>query len=959
MSHGAHRTDARAPMERSRLRRLLTGVVVLAVLAVSAGIAQADVVVNSVSVAGKTTVVADGTSTAVVTYTIQNTNQNNATFPDTQNNCNPANGTAATLTVNVPADVTVTPASRSYTGCDAGQQFTFKATEAGDHVITVSVADAGGGTYYTAPATFTLEATAPAPTAAPTALAVSSATAAFDDADVALSATLTSGSPAAGVSGKSVSFTVGTTTVGSGVTTSSGVATFSYPLDKNVAAGTYALQAVWAGDSTHAAKTSDAGTLTVTRAAQSITFAQPADGDVDDTFAVNPVAGSGLPVTLTTTTPTVCTLAGFDVTLVAAGTCTLAANQAGNTNWDGAQEMTRSLTVSKVAQTITVGFDPASATYRGGDVTVTATSTSDLPVSVVVKEGPCAISGNTLSLTGAGNCVVTASQAGNSRYEAASTDATLNIAKAAQTITFAQPDDRTFGDPTFSLGASASSGLPVSYSALGDCSVSATGTVTIDGAGSCAITASQAGDADFNAADSVTRTIQIAKANQTIDFTAPTGKTFGDPAFALAATATSELPVSFAYVSGPCTVTNGQVTSTGAGDCVVRASQGGNDDYNAAPAVDGTIFFAKANQTITFDQPAGKTFGDAPFALVASSTSGLDVAFAQVSGPCTVANGSVTITGAGSCVVDAAQPGDANYNAATTVRRTIVIDKANQTITFAQPANKTYGDAAFPLGATATSGLVVTYTASGPCTTVEDVLTITGAGTCEVTASQGGNGNYNPATSVARTVTIAKANQPTLAVTTSVAGGYVDTVVTLGTTGGAGTGAVTYSVGSSTACTVAGNLLTITRGSGSCSVVATKAGDDNHNQAVSAAQPITLSAWRVGGFYSPVDLNGVYNTVKGGSTVPVKFELFQDTRELTSTTDVVGIAQKTVSCSPTATVDEIEVLAATTGGTALRYDTTAGQYVYNWKTPTGAGKCYQITMTARDGSTQTALFKMK
>jgi hypothetical protein len=56
-------------------------------------------------------------------------------------------------------------------------------------------------------------------------------------------------------------------------------------------------------------------------------------------------------------------------------------------------------------------------------------------------------------------------------------------------------------------------------------------------------------------------------------------------------------------------------------------------------------------------------------------------------------------------------------------------------------------------------------------------------------------------------------------------------------------------------------------------------------------------------------------------------------------------------------VDAIELTA--TGGTSLRYDTTGGQFVYNWKTPTGAGTCHAVTITAQDGSYKTAYFKLK
>jgi hypothetical protein len=110
------------------------------------------------------------------------------------------------------------------------------------------------------------------------------------------------------------------------------------------------------------------------------------------------------------------------------------------------------------------------------------------------------------------------------------------------------------------------------------------------------------------------------------------------------------------------------------------------------------------------------------------------------------------------------------------------------------------------------------------------------------------------------------------------------------------------------------------------------------------------------GFYQPVDMGNVYNTVKGGSTVPLKFEIFAGPTEITSTT---GIEFKVVpiNCVTSVPGDEIEMTS--TGGTSLRYDSTAGQFIQNWKTPTGAAKCYMVTMYAADGSSLSALFKTK
>ena len=116
--------------------------------------------------------------------------------------------------------------------------------------------------------------------------------------------------------------------------------------------------------------------------------------------------------------------------------------------------------------------------------------------------------------------------------------------------------------------------------------------------------------------------------------------------------------------------------------------------------------------------------------------------------------------------------------------------------------------------------------------------------------------------------------------------------------------------------------------------------------------------WTVKGFYQPVDMNGVWNTVKGGSTVPLKFEIISGSTELTNTSSIKSFTQKSVACpGASAATDEIEIV--TTGGTSLRYDSTAGQFIQNWQTPKKPGTCYVTTMTSQDGSTVSANFMLK
>ena len=118
----------------------------------------------------------------------------------------------------------------------------------------------------------------------------------------------------------------------------------------------------------------------------------------------------------------------------------------------------------------------------------------------------------------------------------------------------------------------------------------------------------------------------------------------------------------------------------------------------------------------------------------------------------------------------------------------------------------------------------------------------------------------------------------------------------------------------------------------------------------------TVLAWNLTGFFSPVDMGGVWNTVKGGSTVPLKFEVFAGGTELTDIAAITSFTTQAVSC---ATGSEDVVEFTTTGATQLRYDTTAGQFVQNWATPKKPGTCVKVTMTTDDGSFITANFKLK
>jgi hypothetical protein len=186
-------------------------------------------------------------------------------------------------------------------------------------------------------------------------------------------------------------------------------------------------------------------------------------------------------------------------------------------------------------------------------------------------------------------------------------------------------------------------------------------------------------------------------------------------------------------------------------------------------------------------------------------------------------------------------------------------------------------------------------------------------------------------------------------------------VVTL-TTGGATGTFPTPNVGGPYTVTIAGLGL---------------AGADSGNY--SLTQPTataSIGAWTLSGFFQPVGAfpntipntpaemapmaptNSVWNTIKGGQTVPLKFELFATAggTELTSVSDVQSFTVSGALCSA-GYEDWVETSVTPTGGTVLRY--TDGQFIQNWDSPKGAGKCFRVTMTARDGSKLSAFFKTK
>lgn len=464
----------------------------------------------------------------------------------------------------------------------------------------------------------------------------------------------------------------------------------------------------------------------------------------DAPFTLTATSSAGLTVTFASSDPAIVSIDGNIATIHKAGSVIITASQSGDASTDKADDVQQSLLINKADQTISFGALPE-ISYSPLPFFLFATSSSGLPVSFLSTD-PAVVSvqGTFASINVPGSTYIIASQAGNDNYNPASDVQQLFVIdKGEQTIAFDSINAKTYGDPDFDLFASTDFGSTVTFT-IDDPTIAAINgyTVTILSAGKTTITAHQPGDSYYNPAPDVKRVLLVNPKSQTITFSPPAAVVFG-ASFDLAGTATSGLAVSYHSSNTSIAAINGtSVTMVGTGNVTITASQAGNKNYAAATDVSRSINVIKSAQTITFNTPPAKTFGDPSFDITATSTSGLPVSFVS-SDPtiATVSGSKVTILAAGVVTITASQSGDDNYIEAANVSRVLNIAKADPQLVFNQIADKTLGDDAFSLQATAKTP--ITFSSSSPnVKIVGSSLSMSGAGRVTVQAITALSANY-------------------------------------------------------------------------------------------------------------------------------------------------------------------------------------------------------------------------
>jgi hypothetical protein len=677
--------------------------------------------------------------------------------------------------------------------------------------------------------------------ASATTLAVDPATGTFGGT-ASLSATLTNnGTP---VANESVAFTLNGASAGSTQTNSSGVATLPGVSLTGIAAGSYSagVGASFAGDTGFDPATSS-GALTVSKADQAITVTThaPASAVFNSQFTVAATGGgSGNAVTFSSGGG--CSNSGATFTMTSGTTaCQVKYDQAGNSNYNAAPEVTESVTATKATQSITVTTHaPASAVFNS-QFTVAATGGGSGNAVTFSSGGGCSNSGATFTMTsGTTTCQVKYDQAGNTNYNAApEVTESVSAQKASQaiTVTTHAPASGVFNSQ-FTVAANAPGGA-VAYSSGGSCSNSgATFTVT-SGTGTCTVMYDQAGSANYNAAPEVTESVTATKAAQAITVTthAPAAAVFNTQ-FTVAATGGgSGNPITFSS-GGGCSSSGATFTMTsGTTACQVKYDQAGSANYNAAPEVTETVTAQKASQSIavTTHAPASAVYGTSFGVAASGGGSGNPVTFSS-GGGCSNSGATFTMTsGTTACQVKYDQAGSANYNAAPEVTESVAAQKASQSIsvTTHAPAGAVYGTS-FTVAASAGGGLV-TFASGGVCLSFGDTFTMmSGTGTCTVKYDQIGDANYNAAPEVTESVTAQKADQAITVTTHAPASAGVGSIFDVAAN--APGGPVAYSSGGS--CTNSGTTFTMNSGTGTCAVMYDQAGDANYNAAPEVTETV-------------------------------------------------------------------------------------------------------------------------
>jgi len=498
-------------------------------------------------------------------------------------------------------------------------------------------------------------------------------------------------------------------------------------------------------------------------------------------------------------------------------------------------------------------FAPASA--KTGDVIIITGNNFTGATSVTINGLPAAftiINGTTIS------AVVAATHATGpisvtTPFGNASSPAPLVVMKPA-VIASLPALQKVYGELPFTLAnpASNSTGAFTFSSSNTGVAIVVGNVVTIVGAGTTTITATQAADAQY-LSGSVSTTLTVVKATPVLSGFTNLTKVYGSGAFELS-TPKSNSPGTFSYTSSNssvATVNQKMVTITGAGTTAITAVQAETANYKSG-TITATLVVEKAVPAITGFAAITKTYGEAPFTVTApsSNSTGAFTFSSSNTAVATVIGKTVTINGAGTTTLTATQAETANYKSSS-VSAVLTVTKAQPTLSNFAAINKTYGEADFQLVAPVTNSTGnFTYSSSNTSVAVVNgnTVTIVGAGSAIITATQAADANYISGT-ISTTLNVAKA-VPTIKNLPAIDKTFGDAPFTMSAPESTSPGAFSYLSSNTEVATIDGNTVTI-KGAGTTTITVQQAATNNYESAqITVAVTVAKATPVVGSFES-------------------------------------------------------------------------------------------------------------
>jgi len=471
------------------------------------------------------------------------------------------------------------------------------------------------------------------------------------------------------------------TVVGTGnATSNSGVATFS-GLGITGSPGSYTITY------SSGLLTSASQSITVVRGDQSALSVSSTSGTYGAALTLTTSGGSGtgaVTYVVVDGTATGCAESGGQLTVTAAGTCTVTATKALDTNYNAVSSSATTVTFAKANQS-SLTVTSTSGTYGSALTLTTSGGTTNGSVTYLVTGTGCSITSGALSKSAAGDCSVTATMAGNGNYEPVSSSAiTVTFAKANQSSLTVTSTSGTYGSAVTLTTSGGTTNGSVTYVVTGTgCSITS-GALSKSAAGDCSVTATMAGNGNYEPVSSSATTVTFALAAQSSLTVTSTSGTYGSALTLTTSGGTTNGSVTYVVTGTGCSESGGLLSKTAAGDCAVTATMAGNSNYNAVSSSATTVSFARVALTVTADAKS-KQYGASNPTLTYAITSGSLVGADSLSGSLGRASGEDV----GTYAINQGTLANANYDI-TYVAANLTISQRPITVT-ADAATKQYG----------------------------------------------------------------------------------------------------------------------------------------------------------------------------------------------------------------------------------------------------------------------------